>query len=162
MSLKFKSANEGDIPVIAKLANTIWKKHYVPIIGIAQVEYMLNKMYSADSIAQQMREQQNYTLVYDDERPIGYIAISTKDNKNYFLHKLYVDVSEQGKGVGAQLLDHIMNTIKTAETIELTVNRQNFKSINFYFKHGFTIKDVVDIDIGDGFFMNDFIMLRSL
>jgi ribosomal protein S18 acetylase RimI-like enzyme len=161
MSLQFKNATEKDIPVIAKLADTIWKKHYVPIIGITQVEYMLSKIYSTESIAQQMQEQQNYTLVYDDQTPIGYISISTKDHKNYFLHKFYIEVSEQGKGIGSQLLDRILNTLKSAETIELTVNRQNFKSINFYFKHGFIIKEVADFDIGNGFFMNDFVMIAT-
>jgi ribosomal protein S18 acetylase RimI-like enzyme len=45
------------------------------------------------------------------------------------------------------------------KTIRLTVNRQNFKSINFYFKLGFKIEKVADFDIGNGYFMNDFVML---
>ncbi len=162
MSLNYKKATEKDIPVIKQLADRIWKKHYVPIIGTEQVEFMLNKMYSTESIAQQMHDEQNYTLVYDKETPIGYIALSTKDNKNYFLHKFYIEVGEQGKGIGSQLLDYIIGTMKTVETIELTVNRQNFKSINFYFKHGFIIKEVADFDIGNGFFMNDFVMIKRL
>jgi ribosomal protein S18 acetylase RimI-like enzyme len=161
MSLQFKNATENDIPVIIKLADAIWKKHYVPLIGMTQVEYMLNEIYSPESIARQMREQQNYTLVYDDQTPVGYIAISTKDNKNYFLHKFYIEVGEHGKGIGSQLFEHMLHTMKTLETIELTVNRQNYKSVNFYFKHGFTIKDIADFDIGNGFFMNDFVMTAT-
>ena len=159
MSLKFKEAGENDIPVIAALADRIWRKHYIPIIGLEQVEYMLKTMYSKESVLQQMKEKQNYTLVYEEDKAIGYISISTKNNKNYFLHKFYVEVDEQRKGIGSQLLDHILSTLKTAETIELTVNRKNFKAINFYFKKGFVIKEVADFDIGNGFFMNDFVMI---
>jgi hypothetical protein len=35
----------------------------------------------------------------------------------------------------------------------------NYKAINFYFKNGFTIEKVADFDIGDGYFMNDFVMI---
>jgi hypothetical protein len=35
----------------------------------------------------------------------------------------------------------------------------NYKSVNFYFRLGFIIEKTTDIDIGDGYFMNDFIML---
>jgi ribosomal protein S18 acetylase RimI-like enzyme len=159
MSLNYKNATEKDIPVIAELADRIWKEHYVPFVGLTHVEYMLNLLYSPESIAKQMREQQKYILVYENEKPIGYISISTKDNKHYFLHKFYVEVSEHRKGIGSQLFEYILGTMKTVETIELTVNRQNYKAINFYFKHGFTIKEVADFDIGNGFVMNDFVML---
>jgi ribosomal protein S18 acetylase RimI-like enzyme len=162
MSLNYKNATQQDIPVIAELANRIWKEHYVPVIGLAQVEYMLNLIYSAESITKQMDDHQNYTLVYEDEKPVGYISISTKDNKHYFLHKFYVEVSEHRKGIGSQLFEYILSTMKTVETIELTVNRQNYKAINFYFKQGFTIKEVTDFDIGNGFFMNDFVMKATV
>ena len=45
------------------------------------------------------------------------------------------------------------------EELRLTVNRQNFKSINFYFKNGFKIEQVADFDIGNGYVMNDFVMV---
>jgi ribosomal protein S18 acetylase RimI-like enzyme len=46
--------------------------------------------------------------------------------------------------------------------MRLQVNRQNYTAINFYFKLGFTIERVADFDIGHGFFMNDFVMLKQL
>jgi ribosomal protein S18 acetylase RimI-like enzyme len=72
-----------------------------------------------------------------------------------------VDTTEQRKGIGSTFLKHILEQIPDSESIELTVNRQNYKAINFYFKTGFIIKDVADFDIGEGYFMNDFIMIRK-
>jgi len=43
-------------------------------------------------------------------------------------------------------------------SITLQVNRQNYKSVNFYFSVGFKIIQVADFDIGEGWQMNDFIM----
>jgi len=73
-----------------------------------------------------------------------------------------VEVDDQRKGVGTELFKYVLNQMPTAESIELTVNRQNFKAINFYFKKGFVIKEIADFDIGNGYFMNDFIMIKKL
>ena len=161
MNLIFKKAIVIDIPIITLLAEKIWMKYYTSIISIEQIRYMLDKMYSPGSIEHQMKEGQEYTLVYDDKEPLGYISISSKDERNYFLHKFYVDTAKHRKGIGKKLFDHMLSTMNKPESIELTVNRQNFKAINFYFKMGFTIDSVADFDIGSGYFMNDFVMIRN-
>jgi diamine N-acetyltransferase len=162
MDLKFKKASTNDVSLIAQLADRIWRKHYITIITAEQIGFMLNKMYSPESLKKQMNEGHEFTLVYNGEKPIGYISLSTKDNRNYFLHKFYVETTEQGKGIGSSLLKQILKQIPEAETIELTVNRKNFIAINFYFKHGFIIKEVADFDIGNGYFMNDFVMVKKI
>jgi len=163
MQLTYKKATENDAALIADLAANIWKKYYISIITMEQIEYMLHKMYSINSIVKQMNEGQKFTIVFDSKQAIGYISISTSDNENFFLHKFYVDTNEHRKGIGSSLFNHLLETdLKKAKTIELTVNRQNFKAINFYFKNGFYIKSVEDFDIGNGFFMNDFVMRKNI
>ena len=162
MNLRFKKAGKNDLAVIAKLAESIWRKHYVTIITVEQIEYMLDKMYSFENLSKQMDEGHDFTVVYSDNLPIGYISLSSKDNENYFLHKFYVEVQDQGKGVGSQLLKHILDSLPKAKTIELTVNRKNYTAINFYFKNGFVIKAVEDFDIGNNYFMNDFVMIKRI
>jgi len=162
MNFSFKVATYNDIPVIAMLADKIWRVHYISIISLEQIEYMLKKMYSPDSLKRQMIEGHVFSIVFNDTNPIGYLSISSKDNKEYFLHKFYVDISEQNKGVGSSLFNHVLSTIPNANTIELTVNRNNYKAINFYFKQGFKIKEVADFDIGNGYFMNDFVMVKKV
>jgi len=160
--ISYKNAGKNDVPVIAILAERIWKKHYITVITAEQIEYMLHKMYSAENLSKQMEEGHAFTLVFMDDIPVGYISISTKDNVNYFLHKFYVEVSDQRKGIGTQFLDHILSSIPNAKSIELTVNRKNYTAINFYFKNGFIIKEIADFDIGNGYFMNDFVMLKKI
>jgi ribosomal protein S18 acetylase RimI-like enzyme len=57
------------------------------------------------------------------------------------------------------MLEHIISEIKLAgaKAMQLNVNRYN-KSVHFYEKQGFTIIRQEDIDIGSGYFMNDFVM----
>ncbi|MGQ0829374.1 MAG: GNAT family N-acetyltransferase [Bacteroidota bacterium] len=162
MNIIYKKAVATDIPVIAGLADRIWRKHYPDIITREQIDYMLKNMYSPANLLQQMNEGHKYTLVYTGEKPVGYSSISTKDDKNYFLHKFYVEIADQRKGIGSKLLDHVLKELGSAQTVELTVNRKNYKAINFYFKKGFVIKEVADFDIGNGFFMNDFVMIKKV
>jgi ribosomal protein S18 acetylase RimI-like enzyme len=90
---------------------------------------------------------------------IGYwvlgISYSKTDDEDYFIHKLYVNTEIHSKGIGRALYNYVFENIKP-KTIRLTVNRKNFKAINFYFKLGFIIEKLIDIDIEHGFVMNDF------
>jgi len=161
MELKFKIADKYDVAIIHQLANKIWKKHYPAIISMEQIEYMLQKMYSEDSLIKQIEDGHEFTLVILDGTPIGYISLSKKEEHHYFLHKFYVDVAVHRQNVGSKLFHFILSKLSSKATIELTVNRQNFKAINFYFKNGFLIKEVADFDIGNGYVMNDFVMIRK-
>lgn len=152
-------AQSKDFATIEHLARHIWEKHYVPIIGTEQVNYMLNKMYSHNALEQQTREGQNFHLVVKDNKPAGFIAVSGTDNKNYFLHKFYILQDQQNSGIGTAVFKKVFGELYKPESIRLTVNRQNYKSVNFYFKLGFKIEKVEDFDIGNGYFMNDFVML---
>jgi ribosomal protein S18 acetylase RimI-like enzyme len=158
MSISLRQASPADIPLIATLAEKIWRAHYTPIIGEKQVAYMLEKMYSAESLAAQQQSGQQFFLALKNEDPIGYISVSAKEN-DFFLHKFYLDISEQGKGFGRALFTELLSNFPAMKTMRLQVNRMNFKTINFYFRLGFTIEEAKDFDIGEGFFMEDFVMV---
>lgn len=162
MNLKFIKATKVDVALIAQLADSIWRKHYITIITMEQIDYMLDLMYSPASLSKQMDEGHEFTLVYSKEKPIGYISLSTLDGKNYVLHKFYIEVEDQGKGIGSELFSHVLEQMPNAESIELCVNRENFKTVNFYFKHGFVIKKIINQDIGAGYYMNDFVMVKMI
>jgi ribosomal protein S18 acetylase RimI-like enzyme len=61
------------------------------------------------------------------------------------------------------MLETIMQVLRTrgGKRLELNVNRYN-KARQFYEKLGFTVIKEEDIDIGEGFFMNDYVMARSI
>jgi ribosomal protein S18 acetylase RimI-like enzyme len=46
-------------------------------------------------------------------------------------------------------------------SMKLTVNRKNVQAINFYFSQGFRIDHAEDFDIGSGYVMNDFVMVKT-
>jgi ribosomal protein S18 acetylase RimI-like enzyme len=161
--MKLIQATADDIDIIIQLAHPIWETHYVPIIGKQQVDYMLASLYSKEALLQQMHDGQVFYIAYSDniEGPIGYMAVSNKNDDECFLHKFYLAISTQGKGLGALLFKEMEQLYPNTKEMRLTVNRQNFKSINFYFKLGFQIEKVADFDIGNNYFMNDFVMVKK-
>ncbi|MEO8761219.1 MAG: GNAT family N-acetyltransferase [Bacteroidia bacterium] len=157
--LTLKPATEKDFLTIEKLAHSIWHKHYVPIVGVEQVNYMLAKMYTQPALQKQTEEGQQFYLVINDEKESGFISISSSNQKDLMLHKFYILQERQNTGLGTLVFNKITQEVYTPTTVRLTVNRQNFKSINFYFKVGFKIEKIADFDIGNNYFMNDFVML---
>lgn len=158
--LQLQAATTADIPTIRDLAHCIWWAHYPEIITPEQIEFMLGWMYSVETLEQQIsRQEQEYWLVLEAGTPVGFISISHLANGQYFLHKFYLEVSEQRKGRGSAAFQALLQAYPDIRELRLTVNRQNYKSINFYFKLGFRIEKCVDLPIGQGFVMDDFQML---
>jgi len=155
-------ATEKDAEVIAELASKIWRVHYPPIIGEEQVEYMLEWMYSSSSINDQMSKGQAYYFIMDGGVRLGYISVTPKGEQELMLNKFYIDTAIQGKGAGRAAYQCLLVKYPDVREIRLTVNRKNYKSINFYFSQGFVIEEVKDFDIGSGYLMEDFIMLHRI
>ncbi|CAN5341302.1 GNAT family N-acetyltransferase [soil metagenome] len=158
MLTKLVSAEEKNFPAIVMLAKKIWQEHYIPIIGAAQVDYMLKEMYSLPALLQQKREGQQFFLIYMDENPEGYLSVSGKSG-DFFLHKYYLNSNQQGKGIGKKIFSELINLFPEIKTIRLQVNRMNYKSVNFYFRLGFVIETAKDFDIGKGYLMEDYVMV---
>ena len=89
-----------------------------------------------------------------------FFSISSQNNEDYFIHKFYINQHISNTGIGTNCLNYLIEITKPKSLI-LTVNRSNFKSINFYFKNHFKIDRVEDFDIGNGYVMNDFVMERK-
>ena len=160
MEISFKKATLSDIPLIRVLGDRIWWAHYRDIISDGQIVYMLEMMYSEQSITDQMQHGQNYTLIYADSEPMGYYAVSEKSPNHFFLHKFYIDTTRHRQGIGQAAFHHLLeNDCISYKEIRLQVNRRNIKAINFYFKKGFVIDYAEDVDIGGGYTMDDFFMV---
>ncbi len=159
MTVSFKTATENDIPVIATLADKIWHEHYPAMITVEQIDYMLRTRYSATVIAKQMQAGEQFYLAYLDGEAVGYASIELKEGY-YYLHKFYLDVSKHRKGVGKEFFAYLLRQMDASMPMKLQVNRQNIKAINFYFKMGFTIEYAADFNIGENYFMQDFVMKR--
>jgi diamine N-acetyltransferase len=159
-------ADIQDLPLIKKLAHEIWPVAYGSILSPGQLSYMLDLIYSLPALQKQITTSgHTFVFVINESEPVGFASFSPKEGDPSIirLHKIYILPREQGRGTGKFLLQFVIQAAKEmgAEILELNVNRHN-KARYFYEKNGFVISREVDIDIGDGYFMNDYIMEYSL
>ncbi len=159
IAILLKPVSINDIDKVSELAKIIWEKYYPPVIGQKQVDYMLKHMYNYESLLHQIKEkQQQFYFIISGNETVGFISVTNEQNDSWMLNKFYVLDEKAGKGTGTKVLEELKKIIKPKK-IHLTVNRKNFKSVNFYFKNGFKIDSLIEINIGDGFVMDDFVMV---
>lgn len=150
-----------EIQTVEKLANKIWNSHYVPIIGQNQVDYMLEKFQSFNAIKEQINNNYEYFLIFKNKKAVGYLCLLPDNlSKKIMISKIYINENNRGSGFGKQLIDFTINLAQNRKikTIWLTVNKNNNNSINWYKKLNFKITEKVEMDIGNGYVMDDYVM----
>ena len=162
-------ATLDDIPAIQEIANKTWPSTYGSIISEEQIRYMLDLMYSTDSLVQQMRKGHLFFLMEEDSKPesqpslLGFASVSDESDGVFKLNKLYVLPKTQKSGTGKGLLNAVKDYVKKngGKELILQVNKQN-PAIGFYQKQGLTIIRESIFELDHGFVMDDYIMGISL
>lgn len=152
------------LPIIHKLAYRIWPGTFHGILSDKQIAYMLNWMYSIPALQEQMKSGCHFLLAKEDKTAVGYASYQLNIAGGVTkLHKIYFLPSEQGKGFGREMIGKVMKIAKENDQyfLQLNVNRYN-KAAHFYTRLGFKVIKQEDIDIGNGYFMNDYVMELSL
>jgi diamine N-acetyltransferase len=164
MTLQIRRATLDDLSAISELAGRIWRAHYPGILSRAQIEYMLHRMYDIEQLRRDVAAGVVYELVSDGERALGFCGYEQLPGGELKLHKLYLEVSEHGRGIGSMVLRHVEEEARRRRLsrVVLGVNRLNEKAIRVYQRNGFAIREELKTDIGGGFVMDDFIMEKRL
>lgn len=155
-------ANTDHCPLIHQMAQIAFRDTYQEILSAPQMEYMMEWMYSIDHLTQQMMiENHVYFIAYFNEQPCGYMSVQQQDGDMFHLQKIYVLPMFKGKGIGKALLQKAISYVKEVHPapcmLELNVNRNN-SAVSFYEHMGLKRLREGDFDIGNGYFMNDYIM----
>ncbi len=163
MQLIIREATAADIPAIRQIAQATWPATYGPILSQEQIDYMLQWMYSENTLREQMKQGHQFYMAELNGKAHGFAGVSDEGKTVFKLHKLYVIPDTQKTGAGKALLQQVIRYAKTngGTQLLLQVNRHN-NAKGFYEKHGFTILKEADTDIGNGYFMNDYIMQLPL
>jgi N-acetylglutamate synthase-like GNAT family acetyltransferase len=158
-SLHIREASKNDIATIRQIATITWPDAYGTYISKAQLDYMLDMMYSGDSLEDQMNKGHQFFMAEHNSEAIGFASVSKEEDNACKLNKLYVLPTAQKTGAGKALLLKTIDYARSlaASCVYLQVNKQN-NAQQFYSKHGFTIREASILEIGGGYIMDDYIM----
>jgi len=98
--ISFIEVTTGElIQNVVALAKHIWCEHYTPLIGEAQVSYMLANIQSPEAIQNQITKRQYHYYLFQDKEGafIGYLGF-TLSGKDVFLSKIYLTLESRGHG----------------------------------------------------------------
>ncbi|MGH2666825.1 GNAT family N-acetyltransferase [Flavobacterium sp.] len=159
-------ATKEQLGIVQRLAYEIWPDTYGKILSKIQLDFMLDKFYNIASLEEQMLEKnQVFMLIEDDGKYLGFCAyeLNINNSTKTKLHKIYVLPETQGKGVGKLLLEEVENAGRKAGNTHLFLNVNRFNNaLEFYKYKGFAIVDEVNIEIGNGYLMEDYVMEKNL
>lgn len=152
----------NDIKRIQEIVNITWPITYGDILSKEQLDYMLNLFYSDEALTEQYnKKEQLFYLISDDDTNLGFVGIehNYKDDARTKIHKIYLMPETQGKGIGKKVIEEIEKLAlqNNSKALLLNVNRFN-SALGFYKKVGFEIIDEVNIEIGNGYLMEDYVM----
>lgn len=165
--VEIRKAGPDDVQTINDLAEIAFRHTYREILSPEQMEYMMDWMYAPENILKQFEEGHVYYILSCSGLPCGYVSVQKEETDGqgveiYHLQKIYLLPSYQGKGLGRILFDCAVGHVRAGSNgrkarVELNVNRNN-KAVSFYRHLGMTVLRQGDFHIGNGFYMNDYIM----
>ncbi len=160
--VELKKDDKWNIAAMSAMATEIVREHFDPIIGKAQNDYMIGKFQTTEAISEQLEEGYQYYFVENEGRIVGFLAFYSRGTAMY-LSKFYLYKTERGRGYSRQMLDFVVSEAKSAglKSIELNVNRNN-DAIYAYESMGFRVIREEKNDIGQGYFMDDYVYSLEL
>jgi GNAT superfamily N-acetyltransferase len=164
--ITISEAGLRDIKTIQEITNITWPITYGEILSKEQLDYMLDLIYSDEALRKQMaNNEQLFYLISDSEATIGFIGIehNYKNENITKIHKIYLLPETQGKGYGKKVFEFIEELALKSNSKHLLLNVNRFNTaLNFYKKLGLEIKEEVNIEIGNGYLMEDYVMEKKL
>lgn len=160
--MNIRKANVQDIALIRELAKKSWESAYVGIISAEQISYMLSTMYSEQELKSHFTENPHYQyfIIEENNEALGFIGFEHHyEPQTTKLHRIYLIPEAKGKGLGKAGIQLVKKEAKKAgdEIVILNVNKIN-PAKKVYESQGFTVREEVVADIGNGFVMDDYIM----
>jgi ribosomal protein S18 acetylase RimI-like enzyme len=163
--IAIRQAKKTDFSLIREIAFRTWPSTYGSILSKEQLDFMLNIFYSLENLALNVNQNQSFFIISENEIPLGFLGIEHHFEEKPItkIHKIYILPNNQGKGIGKSAIDFVIKSAleNQNDKIILNVNRFN-KAVAFYQKMDFKIIQEIDIEIGNGYLMEDFVMEMSL
>ena len=162
--LTFEAANADDIPTLCSLAECIWRESYAGVVSPEQMAYMIEWMYSAETIGRELAQGVCWKIMKQDGENAGYLSVTFGADGVAKLNKLYLLPALQGKGLGQEMLAHVfaMASERGAQEVRLQVNKANLRAQRAYERFGFVRTGEAVFDIGGGYVMDDYILAKAV
>ncbi|MFS0752360.1 GNAT family N-acetyltransferase [Oceanobacillus sp. 1P07AA] len=138
MGIVIRPMKRKDITNVQDIAKTSWHDTYNGIIPEKIQNRFLEGAYSEKNMKYRLKRSYIYIAEKEGEA-VGFANFSPMSEEGYVeLGALYLYPSQQGIGIGSALLHYGIDQLHPQE-IQLNVEKNNIKALNFYKSKGFEI-----------------------
>lgn len=133
-----KEAMEQDVNAMSFVVATTWKQVYKGIFSHRFLQHLALDQW-AEPFKRGIQAKKNTFLVYEEQGQIVGVAVAGESREEVgvgFVYSLYVLPDYQGKGIGKQLLQGVLDRLPFS-CVKLTVVTQNVSAQRFYLANGF-------------------------
>lgn len=165
--IDFKKASPDDLKIIQEIAVATWPATFGGLMSDDQITYMLQLNYNQEPLKEQILEKgHQFFLVEKDSRRIGFFSyeINYNSQRELMIHKIYLLPESQGDGIGLRILNSLSDTAidHNNHRLRLRVFHKNEIAIGFYEKFGFKSIGIEKQDIGHGYQVEEYVMIKRL
>ena len=162
-----KVRSAAQLRTVESLAWRIFPQTYAEMIPDGQIPYMMHMMYDYEVVQKEFSEGVSFSIIYNDAEPIGYISwhpLDCEGIRGIKLEKLYLDFAYHGRAIGQRGLRYVIRAAARAGAafVLLNVNKENLRAQKAYENAGFCRWRSVKNPIGDGYYMDDYVMRFDL
>lgn len=168
MKITFQKVETAeDIEALCAVAEKVWHLTYDSLLPPGQVDYMVEKFQSPAAVRAQMAEDHyEYQMVLGDGELGGFVGYAPRyeDREEMFLSKVYLLPEFRGQGAVREAIALVVREAQRhgLPSIRLTVNKDNTHAYEVYCHYGFETVESVVTDIGQGYVMDDYIMVKKV
>ena len=127
--LDIRVGNKEELSVVQRIAMATYHPAYLSILKKEQLDYMLGKFYTLESLEAQRAEGHVFLIARLDGKDVGFASYNLKDpgKQVFHLQKIYFLPEMQGMGLGRQMIADVVSRVKQegGHFLQLNVNRFN-------------------------------------
>jgi GNAT superfamily N-acetyltransferase len=148
----------NDAKELSEMALEIWTEYYSTFLDTDLPNYVVRTFQSEEAIREQIGKGYLYSFIMNGDIKAGYLCI-LPEGDSLFMSKYYLKKECRGKGIGSKAMDEILKKGREMKKkrVYLRVNRFN-PSIEIYKHKGFVVIEEKKEDLGNGLFLDDFVM----
>ena len=159
--------NQNQIDTLCSIAQRVWHETFDPILPDGQVDYMIDKFQSDHAVKDQMAHQNyRYYLAKLNGEYAGFVGFAPRyqGQEEMYLSKVYLLPEGRHQGVVKAMFDLVEQEARNEglSKIRLTVTRHNTHAAQVYEHYGYETVEEAAADIGCGYVMDDYIMVKRV
>ena len=159
--------SQKQIDTLCAIAKIVWHETFDSLLPPGQTDYMIDHFQSDHAVKDQMaRQNYRYYLAKLEGEYAGFVGYAPwyEGQKEMYLSKVYLLSQCRGQGVVRRLFQWVEEETKKEglSKIRLTVNKKNTHAAQVYAHYGYETVEAVETDIGSGYVMDDYVMVKHV